>query len=56
MRADSRSGPAPPVAFVPMPAAPGSETAIERRGDLKAKGILTDAELATKKAELLARL
>ncbi|MHB0774598.1 SHOCT domain-containing protein [Halomonas sp. WWR20] len=31
-------------------------SAIERLGDLKAKGILTDKEFATKKAELLARL
>lgn len=30
--------------------------AIERLGDLKGKGILTDEEFATKKAELLARL
>ncbi len=30
--------------------------ALERLGDLKAKGILTDEEFATKKAELLARL
>jgi len=31
-------------------------TAIERLGDLKAKGILTDEEFAAKKAELLSRL
>jgi hypothetical protein len=30
--------------------------AIERLGDLKAKGILTDEEFTAKKAELLARL
>ncbi|HEX2732875.1 MAG TPA: SHOCT domain-containing protein [Polyangiaceae bacterium] len=31
-------------------------TALEKLGDLKAKGVLTDAEFATKKAELLSRL
>jgi len=48
--------PAPP----PRPAVPASEadvfSAIERLGDLKAKGLLSEQEFAAKKAELLARL
>jgi hypothetical protein len=62
----SRNGqavaPAAPVAY----SGPGSSpqgraeadvfSAIERLGDLKAKGILTDEEFAAKKAELLSRL
>jgi Short C-terminal domain len=31
-------------------------SAIERLGDLHSKGVLTDAEFQTKKAELLAQL
>ena len=31
-------------------------TAIERLGELQARGILTDAEFSAKKAELLGRL
>jgi hypothetical protein len=31
-------------------------TAIERLGDLKAKGIISDSDFASKKAELLSRL
>jgi hypothetical protein len=65
----SRNG--QPVAPPPAPAAapyqpapqgaapaPGEDifAAIERLGDLKAKGILTDAEFAAKKSELLGRL
>lgn len=55
--------PAPPV-FTPMdptqpvPAAPAGDVfaAIERLADLHGKGILTDDEFRTKKAELLSRL
>lgn len=48
------SSAAPP----PSQGGPGADVfaAIERLGDLKAKGILTDAEFNTKKAELLGRL
>jgi hypothetical protein len=60
--------PAPPVApasfgftnssFTPMPPSGSSDimAALEKLGDLKAKGILTEQEFAAKKAELLSRL
>jgi hypothetical protein len=57
------SAPAPladaPQANANLPSgAPSADifAAIERLGDLKAKGLLTEAEFATKKSELLARL
>ena len=59
--APSAQSPAAP-AFVPAtpiaPSVAGEDiiSAIERLGDLKAKGILTEAEFAAKKAELLSRL
>ncbi|HET7541058.1 MAG TPA: SHOCT domain-containing protein [Polyangiaceae bacterium] len=54
-----------PPAYTPAPLAQSSPvpasthdivSAIEKLGDLRSKGILTDAEFATKKAELLSRL
>ena len=54
--------PEPPAAAAPAAAAPaavGSDdpyAALERLGELKAKGILTEEEFSSKKAELLARL
>jgi hypothetical protein len=44
------SSAAPPVGSADVLAA------LERLGDLKAKGVLTDAEFAAKKADLLSRL
>jgi hypothetical protein len=40
----------------PVQAAPDLAGQIEKLADLRAKGILTDEELANKKAELLARM
>lgn len=53
--------PAPPVSARPASASPAAGdtdvlATIERLADLHGKGILSDAEFATKKAELLARL
>jgi hypothetical protein len=55
--------PPPPVAapfgMSPLPPNAGSSdviSALEKLGDLKSKGILTESEFATKKAELLSRL
>jgi hypothetical protein len=53
------NAPAPIPTSAPSPSSPleGSIfTAIERLGDLKAKGFISDQEFAVKKAELLARL
>lgn len=50
---------APSPAAAPAPPRAGEDdvfSALERLGDLKAKGILTEEEFAAKKAELLARL
>ena len=51
--------PAPIVAASPVPASAATDdilTTIERLSDLRQKNILTEAEFATKKAELLSRL
>ncbi|MEO1204942.1 MAG: SHOCT domain-containing protein [Pseudomonadota bacterium] len=50
--------PSTPSAPSPMPIASSDEifTLIEKLADLRGKGVLTDAEFETKKAELLARL
>jgi membrane protease subunit (stomatin/prohibitin family) len=48
---------AAPAAAAPAPQSPQDITALlEKLGDLKAKGILTDEEFSTKKAELLKKL
>jgi hypothetical protein len=52
----------PPVAETPAPAAPARSApddvlaTVERLAELHARGVLTDQEFSTKKAELLARL
>lgn len=55
-----RSTPPSPSAAASPPSVPGQNAdifaALERLGDLKAKGILTEEEFAAKKAELLNRL
>jgi hypothetical protein len=48
--------PTPPIPPTSAAAAPDIAEEIEKLADLKAKGILTDEEFATKKAELLARM
>lgn len=53
------NAPAPPTPSWSTPVASGALDivgALERLGDLRTKGILTDAEFAAKKAELLSRL
>jgi len=53
------NAPAPPIPSSSTPVASGTLDivgALEKLGDLRTKGILTDAEFAAKKAELLSRL
>jgi membrane protease subunit (stomatin/prohibitin family) len=50
------AGTAAPAAAAPAPSADEIMALLEKLGDLKAKGILTDEEFAAKKAELLKKL